>query len=76
MKGGDDMPEMIPVSSSNLSAVGYDATTKQLFIRFTTSTYVYSGVPASIYHGLMSASSHGQYHAQFIKHAFPYRRIA
>ena len=71
------MPNMVPVSSSNLSAVGYDGQTKQLFIRFHSGAlYVYNNVPQSIYEGLMNASSHGQYHAAYIKNAYPYRRLS
>ena len=66
---------MIPVSSSNLAAVGYDEGRKELYIQFHSGTYVYSGVPVSVYKGLMSASSHGEYHAANIKNVYPYRRI-
>ena len=65
---------MIPVSSSNLSSVGYENST--LYVRFHNgSLYSYSGVPESIYHGLMSAPSHGSYLASHIKNVYPYRRI-
>ena len=71
------MPNMIPVSSSNLSAVGYDGQTMQLFIRFHSGAlYVYNSVPQSIYEGLMNASSHGQYLAAHIKNVYPYRRLS
>ena len=66
--------QMIPVSSSNLSSVGYENGT--LYIRFHNgSLYSYSNVPASVYQGLMSASSHGQYFAAYIKKCYPYRKI-
>jgi len=64
---------MIPVQSSNLVAVGYDNGT--LVIEFRSGTYEYSGVPLSVYQGLMSAHSHGEYHARNIKHSYPYKRI-
>lgn len=66
---------MIPVSSSNLEAVGYDHATLTLRIRFHSGTYDYLNVPVSVYNGLLSASSKGQYHAAFIKNSYPYRRI-
>ena len=51
------MPNMIPVSSSNLSAVGYDGQTMQLFIRFHSGAlYVYNNVPQSVYEGLECVS--------------------
>lgn len=67
---------MIPVISTNLAAVGYDEGRKELYIQFHGGgTYVYSGVPVSVYKALMSASSHGEYHAAHIKNVYPYRRI-
>jgi hypothetical protein len=66
----------IPVVSSNLDAVAYDAATSTLYIRFKSSgTYAYSNVPKHVYEGLMSASSHGEYHAAYIKNSYPYRRV-
>jgi hypothetical protein len=57
-----------PVNSSNLVSIGYDAERKVLEIEFNTgSVYQYNGVPESVYRGLMSASSHGQYFDQEIK---------
>lgn len=65
---------MIPVSSSDLSAVGYENRT--LYIRFHCGgTYAYSGVPESIYIGLLNASSKGQYFHANIRSVFPTRRI-
>jgi len=67
--------EMIPVSSSNLVAVGYDSVTETLRIQFRSSTYDYFNVPAHIHQGLMNASSKGQYHATYIKNVYQYTRI-
>jgi hypothetical protein len=59
---------MQPVSSSNLSAVGYDYDTATLRIEFHKSgVYEYYGVSSDIYEGLMNASSKGGYFDQFIK---------
>jgi len=69
--------KMIPVSSSNLSAVGYDSSTHVLYVSFHSgSMYAYNGVPQEIYNGLMAAPSKGKYHAAYIKNSFAYRRIA
>ena len=65
---------MIPVSSSNIASIGYENGT--LYVAFNRGgLYTYSGVPESIYHGLMSASSHGSYLASHEKGIYPYRRI-
>lgn len=66
---------MVPVSSSNLVAVGYDKATKVLRVQFNSGIYDYYDVPESIYDGLLSAQSKGQYHNSFIKHSFRYSKI-
>lgn len=65
------------VSSSNQKAVGYDQESKTLEIEFLNSgLYQYSGVPLSVYQGLMSASSHGQYFDSHIKKGgYSYRKL-
>lgn len=65
---------MIPVSSSNISSIGYESGT--LYVAFNRGgLYAYSGVPEYVYRGLMSASSHGSYLASNVKGVYPYRRI-
>ena len=68
---------LIPVSSSNLRAVGYDAETRKLQVAFNNGgLYEYSGVPASVHAGLMAASSHGSYFDAHIKKGpYQYRKI-
>lgn len=67
--------KMIPVSSSNLVAVGYDPQTMILRIQFKSGIYDYYEVPESIFDGLLSSSSKGSYHHSFIKSSFRYKRI-
>ncbi len=68
--------DMIPVSSQNLAAVGYNADSKTLFIKFHKGgTYAYDNVPESVYRGLMSASSKGKYHKAYIKNSYHYRPL-
>lgn len=65
-----------PVNSSNLSSVGYDAQTATLEVAFHNGgIYQYDGVPASTYAGLMAASSHGSYLAQYIKGRYRHRKV-
>lgn len=64
------------MASSNLSSVGYDPGSQTLEIEFLSGgIYQYFGVPASTYHGLMSAASNGSYFATWIKERFRYRRV-
>lgn len=66
---------MIPVSSSNISSIGYENGT--LYVAFNRGgLYSYSGVPESVYRELMSASSHGSYLASHVKGVYPYTRIS
>ena len=69
---------MLPVSSSNLAAVGYIAETATLRIQFLHGgVYDYQGVSAEIHEALMAAPSKGQYFDQFIKKGgYPYNKIA
>jgi KTSC domain len=66
-----------PVSSSNLASVGYDSSSQVLEIEFLHGgIYRYSGVPSSVFSGLMAASSHGSYFDQHIKKAgYSYSKV-
>lgn len=65
-----------PVSSSNLSSVGYNKNSRILEIEFNDGrVYQYSNVPTSIYEGLMAASSHGKYFHRHIRDVYQYTQI-
>lgn len=55
--------EMIPVSSSNVQAIGYDDTNQILYVRFikNNALYCYYGVPIAEFYGLQNAPSVGSY---------------
>jgi len=60
--------ERVPVQSSNLVSVGYDAETLTLEVEFLRSgIYQYSGVPVEIHEGLLNAGSKGAFFNQAIK---------
>jgi len=62
------------VSSTDLSSVGYE--NGVLEIRFHNGgTYQYYGVPESVYHSLMNASSKGTYFGRYIRNKYRYRKI-
>jgi hypothetical protein len=67
----------VPVSSSNLRAIGYDPNTRTLEVEFLNGgLYSYSGVPASVHPGLISAASHGSYFdANIKKGGYPYTKL-
>jgi guanyl-specific ribonuclease Sa len=62
--------ERTPVSSSNISAIGYDEENQTLEVEFTNgAVYQYSGVPSGEYEGIMGADSKGKYlHANIKNH--------
>ncbi len=65
----------IPVTSSNITAIGYDEASRTLEIEFTSGAiYQYFDVPPAVHQGLMSASSHGSYLASSIKGEYRYAR--
>ena len=67
----------VPVSSSNLVSVGFDAEKKILEIEFINgSIFQYYDVPEKIYTGILSATSHGRYFDAYIKKGgFAFRKI-
>lgn len=60
--------EMIAVISSAIRAVGYDAPTRRMKIRFEQGeTYEYCGVPEHVFRGLLAAQSKGTYYNEHIR---------
>ena len=73
---------LIPVVSSQIAAVGYDAATGELVIRFRGSgraepaIYAYEGVPAGLARGLVAAQSPGGYFHRHIRNGgYRHRRL-
>lgn len=70
------MPKMIPVNSSNVAEVGYDAQNKIVYVRFlNNSMYIYKDVPEAEFNGLLNAPSIGSYLHRNFKNVYPYERI-
>jgi len=70
--------DRVPVDSSNIALVGYDATRTVLEVTFHGgSVYEYYDVPSHVHRELLSAPSKGKYFHQFIREAsYRYKRIA
>jgi len=65
------------VESSTLAALAYDEAHEVLQLEFRSrKIYRYFGVPASVYEGLVAASSKGQYFNRAIRGIFPYSRAS
>ena len=66
----------VPVSSSNLSSVGYDKANQVLEIKFNGGgVYQYFDVPKRIHQELMNASSHGKYFHRNIEDNYNYEQV-
>ncbi|PYC20257.1 KTSC domain-containing protein [Aquipseudomonas alcaligenes] len=60
--------KMTRVSSSAISAIGYDPATKRMKITFQQGhTYDFCGVPQHVYDNFMRAPSKGHYYNDYIK---------
>lgn len=69
------IPEMQPVNSSSIAAVGYDAENLTVYIQFLDGpTYAYKGVPAHEFDNLRTAPSIGSYFNRNYKSVYPYER--
>ncbi|MDR0515961.1 MAG: KTSC domain-containing protein [Fibromonadaceae bacterium] len=70
------IPEMTPVSSSNIAALGYDPATQTVYVQFLNNClYVYKNVPDGEYQGLFNAPSIGSYLHRNFKNVYAYERI-
>ena len=69
------IPDMQPVSSSNIEAIGYDAENQAVYVQFLNgSTYAYKGVPEHEFENLRTAPSVGSYLNRNYKNVYPYER--
>jgi hypothetical protein len=69
------MPEMIAVASTTVQQVGYAERERALYVQFKSSpdrTYVYQGVPRSVFDDLLAAPSIGAFVNQQIKGTYAF----
>jgi hypothetical protein len=70
------MPDMTPVDSTNVVAIGYDEEQSELYVEFLSgSTYVYSPVPVVTFTEFLSADSKGSYLNREIKPNYDCRTL-
>lgn len=64
--------DMIPVHSTAIDSIGYDAATRRMRIRFVEgNTYDFCGVPLQVFDGLRTAASPGRYYAEHVRDRYP-----
>ena len=67
---------MMPVSSSNVVALGYDSANQIVYVQFVDNRlYIYKNVPEWDYQGLVNAPSIGSYLHRNFKNVYAYERI-
>lgn len=73
----EGLPAIRAVDSSSIAAVGYDPTTRRLYLRFVGSgnAYLYRDVPPATFAELMRAESKGGFVNTMIKGSYEYRRL-
>ena len=70
------MPDMIPVVSSNIEAVGFDDELEELTVEFKGGRlYSYDGVKRNVYDDLIKAPSVGSYFAANIRGFYNYTKL-
>jgi hypothetical protein len=76
-KTGDENMTMAPVEqSSNVAAVGYDAESQVLRVRFHSGAeYEYDGVPAEHHQALLASPSKGKHLARNIRGQYATRKL-
>jgi len=70
------MVDWIRVNSNAISQVAYSNGILYIVFRESSECYQYSGVPASVYTGLVTARSIGQYFNQWIRDNYPEQQLS
>ena len=68
--------ERLPVSSSNIAAVGYESATETLEVEFLSGVvYEYKNVPDVVHEQFVNASSLGSFFNREIRKVYAYEKI-
>lgn len=71
------IPDMKPVESSNLKAVGYDPDARSLHVQFKSGGhYAYANVPPEAHQAFMNADSKGEHFQQNILKKYDTAKVA
>lgn len=66
----------VPVRSTTLRSIGYDAATRTLEAEFRTGrVYAYSGVPPELWLSLLATRSKGRFFNLLIRDRFGFREV-
>ncbi len=66
------MTEWVPVSSTAIRKIGYDLSSKKMYIDFEDSDpyYTYCNVPETLFRQFLSSSSVGRFYHQYVKNQY------
>ena len=69
---------MVPVTSDTIEAIGYDASRRELHVRFTRagSTYVYRDVGRAVYEEFLRAESKGAFFYSQVRDVYSSRQAS
>ena len=68
------MPEMLPVDSSWIAAIGYDASSEETFVELIEGgLYVYMSVPPVIWRAFINVDSKGTFVNEVLKPQYRFR---
>ncbi len=68
--------EFTPVKSSNIAAIGHDAETGRLHVRFKSGDhYAYDGVPEDFLPRVLASNSIGRFLAGHVKGKFEFKQL-
>lgn len=71
------LPDMQPVESSNIQAIGYDPDDRALHIKFKTGGhYRYADVPSSVHQAFIDAPSKGKHFSQQFAGKYPHTKVS
>lgn len=70
-------PEMVFVDSTSIEAIGYQASTQELYVQFLKSgdTYIYYGVEEWVHAEFMQSDSKGQFLNQRIRPNYRFAKL-
>jgi hypothetical protein len=67
----------VPVESSAIASIGYDAEEETLEVEFSSgSVYRYLHVPADVAVALYEADSRGKYFGEFVRKGYEFYRVS
>ena len=70
------LPDLVPVESRAVEAVGYDGARRELYIRYTGgAVYAYADIGEDVHRALLAAESIGAFVNREIKPTYRYRRL-